>query len=319
MALSLRRNTASSTSGADNDYQPLITDTNGRLHVLDANTAAIQTAVELIDNAISGAQMQVDLVDGNVTNAGTFVVQEDGAALTALQLIDDVVATDDTTTHATGTTKGVNIMAAATPTDGSVAANDIGSVAMSTDRRLHVDAQIVGTDAALDVSGATVTVDLGANNDVTLNANSGVDIGDVDVTSISAGSNLVADVGLSGARTSGGIPSRFYSIDLDETEEEVKATAGQIYSIHAMNLTNAKLYLRFYNLTAANTTVGTSTLELVFPLATQGDTNGAGFTASWPNGLEFDTAISVACTTGIADNDTGAPGANSCVVNISYA
>src|SRR3990167_2491169 len=92
-----------------------------------------------------------------VDNAGTFATQVNGDALTALQLIDDIVATDDTTTHATGTTKGAVIMAAATPTDGSVGANDLGALAMSTDRRLHVDAQIVWQDAAVTVDGSGVT------------------------------------------------------------------------------------------------------------------------------------------------------------------
>ena len=52
MALSVRQNTAASTSGADGDYQPLITDTNGRLHVNDVSTAA----------ALSGSEFQVDVV-----------------------------------------------------------------------------------------------------------------------------------------------------------------------------------------------------------------------------------------------------------------
>ena len=52
MSLSVRKNTAAATSGADGDYQPLITDTNGRLHVNDVNTAA----------AISGSELQVDVV-----------------------------------------------------------------------------------------------------------------------------------------------------------------------------------------------------------------------------------------------------------------
>lgn len=64
---------------------------------------------------------------------------------------------DDTDTMATGVTQGGVILAAATPTDGSVNANDLGVVAMSLDRRLHVDAQIVGTDAALTVDGSGVT------------------------------------------------------------------------------------------------------------------------------------------------------------------
>lgn len=117
---------------------------------LRVTLASDSTGVVSVDD--NGAALTVD-------NAGTFATQVDGDALTALQLIDDVVHVDDTATHATGSTKGALIMGAATPTDTVVDANDIGAVAMSTDRRLHVDAQIVGTDAALDVSAATVTVD----------------------------------------------------------------------------------------------------------------------------------------------------------------
>lgn len=105
-----------------------------------------------------------------VTNAGTFATQVDGAALTALQLIDDIVYTDDTSTHSTGTSKGALIMAAATPSDASVSANDIGAVAMTTDRKLHVSVQ----DA----------LPAGTNAIGKLSANSGVDIGDVDVTTV---------------------------------------------------------------------------------------------------------------------------------------
>ena len=148
-------------------------------------------------------------------------------------------------------------------------------------------------------------------------ANSGVDIGDVDVLSIAAGSNLIGNVGV-GVRTSGGT-SIFRSLDLDETEEAVKATAGQIYWIHAMNLASTKRYLKIYNATVATVVVGTTTPVLTFPLPTQGDSNGAGFTLAIPNGIAFGTAITVAATTGIADADTGAPGANEVVVNIGYA
>jgi hypothetical protein len=149
-----------------------------------------------------------------------------------------------------------------------------------------------------------------------LAANSGVDIGDVDVLSIAAGSNLVGDVGLQ-PRTSGGL-TIFKSIDLDESEEEIKATAGQVYAIHAMNLKASVLYLKIYNATAATVVVGTTAPDITIPLPTQGDTNGAGFTWQIPQGIAFGTAITVACTTGIADNDSGAPGANECVVTILY-
>ncbi len=171
-----------------------------------------------------------------------------------------------------------------------------------------------GTELQVDIVGA---LPAGTNAIGKLAANSGVDIGDVDVTSIAAGSNLIGNVGI-GVRTSGGT-SIFRSLDLDETEEEVKGTAGQVYWIHAINLAASKRYLKFYNATAANVTVGTTTPVLTFVIPTQGDTNGTGFVLQVPMGIAFDTAITVAATTALADNDTGAPSANDVVVNIGYA
>ena len=161
-----------------------------------------------------------------------------------------------------------------------------------------------------------VALPAGTNAIGKLAANSGVDIGDVDVLSIAAGTNLIGNVGL-GVRTSGGT-TIFRSIDLDESEEEVKATAGQVYWLHCINLAASLRYLKFYNATAASVTVGTTTPVMTIPIPTQGDTNGAGFTLALPNGIAFSTAITVAATTGIADADTGAPGANEVIINLGY-
>jgi len=109
----------------------------------------------------------------------------------------------------------------------------------------------------------------------------------------------------------------FKSIDIDESEEEVKATAGVLYSITAMNMVATARYLKFYNLTAANVTVGTSTPVITIPIPAN-STTGAGFTINNPLGWTFDTAISVACTTGVADNDTGAPGASDVIILLGY-
>lgn len=116
--------------------------------------------------------------------------------------------------------------------------------------------------------------------------------------------------------TQGGL-SIFRSLDIDETEEDVKTSAGQLYFIHAMNMVATARYLKFYNATAANVTVGSTTPVLTFPIPAN-STTGAGFTVSIPQGLAFGTAISVACTTGIADADTGAPGANDVIINLGY-
>lgn len=70
MALTVRTNTAAARAGTDGDYQPLITDTNGRLHVIEPSAAGMLTALQLLDNAISGNEMQVDVLTlPNVTLA----------------------------------------------------------------------------------------------------------------------------------------------------------------------------------------------------------------------------------------------------------
>ena len=140
---------------------------------------------------------------------------------------------------------------------------------------------------------------------------------DVDVTRIAAGANLIGDVGI-GVRTSGGA-TLYKNIDVDETEDAIKASAGQLYWLHVMNLSAAVLFLKIYDATVATVVVGTTVPDLTFPIPTQGDTNGAGFALPIPGGIPFGTAITIAATTGIADNDSGAPGANACVVNAGFA
>jgi len=118
------------------------------------------------------------------------------------------------------------------------------------------------------------------------------------------------------ATTTGGC-SVFRTIDLDETEEEVKATAGQVYGYYFANLSGALRYLKFYNATAANVTVGTTTPVLTLPLPYSASNAACGH-VSFPVPVAFGTAITVAVTTGLADNDTGAPGANDVVLNVFY-
>jgi hypothetical protein len=76
--LSVRADSAAATSDTDGDYQPLITDANGRLHVLDANSADIKTAVEKIDDlvltedeAASGGEKGVQLLAVRQDDANT--------------------------------------------------------------------------------------------------------------------------------------------------------------------------------------------------------------------------------------------------------
>lgn len=240
-------------------------------------------------------------------------------------------ATTDDGAFTAGTGQGTPIMGFFS-TD-VVDAGDVGVLAMDASRRLFVSLEVDNVGLALEtggnlatiagaVSGTEMQVDIvgalpaGTNAIGKLAANSGVDIGDVDVTSIAAGSNLIGDVGISGARTSGGT-TPFRSIDVDESSDQIKSSGGQLYWIHAINLASSVRYLKVYN--HASPTVGTTTPVLTFPVPTQGDTNGAGFVFSVPNGVAFDTGISIAATTALADADTGAPGANEVIVNAGYA
>lgn len=105
----------------------------------------------------------------------------------------------------------------------------------------------------------------------------------------------------------------YRSIDIDETEEEVKATAGRIGGWYFFNAHTATLYLKIYNATAANVIVGTTTPRVTIPIPSGSAANVMG-----EQGILFDTAITIACTTGLADNDTGAPAANMLIGNLLY-
>jgi len=121
-----------------------------------------------------------------------------------------------------------------------------------------------------------------------------------------------------GAQVDGGL-SIFKSLDVDETcdsTQQVKASAGQVYGGWVYNAAASILYLKFYNVVAASVTVGTTVPVITLPLppASLVVLGGPGLA----HGIEFTTAISVAVTTGLADNNAGAPATNDIVANIFY-
>lgn len=86
--------------------------------------------------------LKVSLDGEGVTNAGTFAVQESGAALTALQLIDDPVATLGTTTYTEAATKGMIVGAVRRDADTTLVdtTNEVGPLQMDANGRLKVEA-----------------------------------------------------------------------------------------------------------------------------------------------------------------------------------
>lgn len=241
-----------------------VTSVSGNVTVIQGTATNLKAQAEAYQGGTavgSGNPLQVTLANGSVpshavTNAGTFVVQENGSALTALQVIDNPVIVDDAAfTPATSSVMMAGFQADESSTD-SVNEGDAGAARITLDRKQIVTVQ---------------------------------------------------------PHTAGGV-STFKSNDIDETEEDVKTSAGQVYFIYCVNTNASARYLKLYNATAASVTVGSTAtkMDLLVP------PSNSGFFLQFPTGIVFDTAISVAATTGLGDSDTGAPGANEVQVTIGY-
>jgi hypothetical protein len=110
----------------------------------------------------------------------------------------------------------------------------------------------------------------------------------------------------------------FRTLDIDESEEEVKASAGTVYGCWVSNMATTTRFLKFYNATAANVTVGSTTPVITIAIPGNASDDVSGMFNVGGQGIKFDTAICIAATTGIADADTGAPAANDVLANIFY-
>jgi hypothetical protein len=178
--------------------------------------------------------------------------------------------------------KGLMALAVRKDTAAALAGTDGDYIPLIVDAtgQLYVKADV----PAADVSGDSVAAALGAR------ATPGADM-----------------TGLTALRTISGASTNATS---------VKASAGQLYWLHVVNMNAAVRYLKFYN-KASSPTVGTDTPVYTFPIPAS--TTGAGFVLSFPVPITFATGIALAITTGVADSDTGAVAANEIIVNGGYA
>ena len=103
----------------------------------------------------------------------------------------------------------------------------------------------------------------------------------------------------------------YRNLDLGVTGQVIRASSVVLINWHMTNkhATNYR-YVKFYNEPLAPTQANTPVLTI--PLAP-----GASSNPEFLSGIgKFPDGLSVRATTGIADNDTGAPTANDVVVNI---
>jgi len=217
MALGVRRDANTTLVGTDGDYAPVQVDANGNLKVAvivgatsgteyiegDVDATIAGTAVMWEDSAdtlraVSAAKpLPIGDAGGSLTVDGTVAATQSGAwnvtnvsgtvslptgaatlaeqqtQTTALQLIDNLVLAEDAV-HASAD-PGVQLLAVrkATPADLSGTDGDYEPLQISAGR--------VWASATIDAA-----LPAGANAIGKLAANSGVDIGDIDVTSVNA-------------------------------------------------------------------------------------------------------------------------------------
>jgi hypothetical protein len=246
------------------------------LDTIKVDTEAIETAVEAIQAAQLPDGHNVTIDNASIAVTGTVDLgATDNAVLDAIAA--SVAAIDTDTTTVIGHLDGVEALLATIDADTS-----------------NLSVVGGGTEAA----AIRVTI-----------ANNSTGVLSIDDN----GSSLTVDGSISLIPTTSGGADTFRSLDLDETEEEVKASAGQVYGYYYYNAAATVRYLKFYNATAANVTVGSTAPVRTYPLP---PTTAAHIAI--PYGLAFSTAITVAATTGLADADTGAPAANDVIVNIDY-
>ena len=104
-------------------------------------------------------------------------------------------------------------------------------------------------------------------------------------------------------------------IDLDESEEQVDSGSGELVAIWVANASSSARYLKIYDGLASAVTVGTTTPNLTFLIP---PSNGGFYMRIPSNGWSYSSGVTVAATTGVADADTGAPGANEVIGAVFY-
>ena len=283
-----------------------------------ADTAAMDTNLATVAGAVSGSEMQVDIVSSALPSGAATAANQSTAntALSAIQtavegtLIVDLGANNDVTIDGTALTRLTDIE---TNTDfGATTGGGTETGAL----RVTIANDSTGV-LSVDDNGGSLTVD-SSDLSTLAGAVSGSEIQADIVGALPSGSNTIGDVTVSQitAQASGGC-SYFYDNDLDETAVAVKASAGTFYGGYVMNTTANPLYLQLFNTAQGSVTVGTTTPVMQFFVPTAGDTNGSGFALPVPPcGVEFTTAITAACSTDSEGN--GAPGTSACQVNFFY-
>lgn len=263
---------------------------------------AIAASLALLDNSISaGNEIQVDVVAA--LPAGTNNIGD----------VDVLTVSGQTLAFGTGaasaSTLRVVIADDSQNANGRAAAADSGPVVLANEDKTALVDDAAFTPATSNVNVAGYFADEASTDSI--------DEGDAGAARMTLDRKQIVTMQ---PHTAGGFAAPFVSLDLDETEELVKTGAGCLYKIRCTNRTTSIRYVKLYDGVLAGVTVGTTTPIDVIPVPAGASADLATvLTESFGGlGLPFTTGLCLACTTGFADADTGAPGANDVIVSAYY-
>ncbi len=249
------------------------------------------TTVGLTNGAGSSGTGSVSTLDNLIGTAGTAntnVLSVQGIASGVAQPISGTVTVNALPT-------GTNVIGSVKATDGTnTAAVKAASTAPLT------------TDPALVVSISPNSVN--ANGQAVMASSAPVVIASIQST-LAVSPTAVA--------TGGATNVHGFSVTTAPAATAIKASAGTLYGVQAVNTGAAPVYLKLYNTAAASVTVGTTVPYMTIPVPTVA-TTGSGIVIPFPVGVVFSTAMSWTLTNVAADNDATAVAVGT-TLNIQYA
>lgn len=319
LALAIRDDSLTTLTPADGDYVGLRVGSTGALHVTGGGGGTEYTEDVATPSPIVGTATMMERDDALAT---VTPVEGDWIGLRGSSRGALWVAHDGDVTIADGGNAITVDWAGTAPPIGAGTEAAALRVTVATDSTGTLTVDDGGTTLSIDDGGGIISVD-GAELTTLAAAVSGTEMQVDVVAALPAGTNAIgklaanADVDIGSVtpipKTAGGL-SFYKTIDLDESEEEVKATAGQVYGFFFTNSNAAVRYLKLYNATAATVVVGTTVPDMTYAIPP----SNSGLFLEFSHGLAFGTAITIAATTGVADADTGAPGANEVIGTVFY-